>query len=72
MVRRPRPPESLTAGHRVEEPTSEPMSDSQRRELIAESAYFLSEWCGFRPGHEAEDWHATQALMGARYRALDS
>ena len=34
----------------------EPLTEDQRRELIAVAAYHLAERRNFEPGHETEDW----------------
>jgi len=44
---------------------SEPLTDEQRRELIAVSAYFLAEGRNFEPGHEDEDWLAAEIKIGS-------
>jgi len=41
---------------KVVHPVMEPLSDEQRRELIAVTAYYLAESRNFQPGHEDEDW----------------
>jgi Protein of unknown function (DUF2934) len=42
-----------------------PMSEEERRQAIAQAAYYRSERRGFEPGHELEDWVAAEALMDA-------
>jgi hypothetical protein len=39
----------------------EPVSDEERRNMIARAAYFLAERRNFAPGHEQEDWVAAEA-----------
>jgi Protein of unknown function (DUF2934) len=39
---------------------SEPLTDEQRRELIAVTAYYLAEGRNFEAGHEDEDWLAAE------------
>ena len=43
----------------------EPLTDEQRRELIAVTAYFLAEGRSFEPGHEDEDWLAAEIKIGS-------
>jgi hypothetical protein len=42
----------------------EPLTDEQRRELIAVTAYYLAERRNFQPGHEDEDWLAAEVQIG--------
>jgi hypothetical protein len=42
---------------------SEPLSDTQRRELIAVAAYYLAQSRHFEPGHEDEDWLEAEAQL---------
>ena len=42
------------------------VSESRRREMIANEAYLLAERRGFTPGHEVEDWAAAEAQVDAR------
>ena len=44
---------------------SEPLTDEQRRELIAVTAYYLAEGRNFEPGHEHEDWLAAEIKIGS-------
>jgi hypothetical protein len=44
---------------------SEPLTDEQRRELIAVTAYYLAERRNFQPGHEDEDWLAAEIKIGS-------
>jgi hypothetical protein len=39
------------------------LSEQQRRELVAVTAYYVAESRGFEPGHEYEDWIAAEALV---------
>ena len=41
----------------------EPLTDEQRRELVAVAAYYLAERRNFKPGHETEDWLAAESLV---------
>jgi hypothetical protein len=43
----------------------EPLTDEQRRELIAVTAYYLAESRNFQPGHEDEDWLAAEVQIGS-------
>jgi hypothetical protein len=43
----------------------EPLSDEQRRELIAVTAYYLAEGRNFQPGHEDEDWLTAEGQIGS-------
>ncbi len=40
---------------------AEPVSEEERRAMIARAAYFRAESRGFAPGHELEDWAAAEA-----------
>lgn len=42
------------------------VSESQRREMIANEAYLLAERRGFAAGHEREDWAAAELQVDAR------
>ena len=42
----------------------EPLTDEQRRELIAVTAYYLAERRNVQPGHEDEDWLAAEVQIG--------
>jgi Protein of unknown function (DUF2934) len=46
-------------------PVVEPLNDTQRRELIAVTAYYLAERRSFEPGHEEEDWLEAEAQVGS-------
>jgi hypothetical protein len=41
----------------------EPLTDEQRRELVAVAAYYLAERRDFKPGHETEDWLAAESQV---------
>jgi Protein of unknown function (DUF2934) len=43
----------------------EPLTDEQRRELIAVTAYYLAERRNFQPGHEEDDWLAAEVQIGS-------
>jgi hypothetical protein len=43
----------------------EPLTDEQRRELIAVTAYYLAEGRNFQPGHEDEDWLTAEDQIGS-------
>ena len=43
----------------------EPLTDEQRRELIAVAAYYLAERRNFEPGHETEDWLTAELQVGS-------
>ena len=61
---------SSTRRQRVAQPTNKAQASSpapesnsegttvqhERRDLVAETAYFIAERRGFKPGHELEDW----------------
>jgi hypothetical protein len=49
----------------VDQQVVEPLTDEQRRELIAVAAYYLSESRDFQPGHEHEDWLAAEVQIGS-------
>ena len=44
----------------------------QRRQMIAETAYFLAEKRGFDRGDAAEDWYAAERAVDARLRQLEA
>lgn len=44
---------------------AEPLTNEQRRELIAVTAYYLAESRNFQPGHEDEDWLTAEAQIGS-------
>jgi hypothetical protein len=46
-------------------PVVAPLSDEERRHLIAITAYYLAESRGFQPGHEEEDWLAAEMQIGS-------
>jgi len=50
---------------KIVRPVAEPMSDEQRRELIAVTAYHLAESRNFQPGREEEDWLSAEAQIGS-------
>ena len=41
----------------------EPLTNEQRRELVAVAAYYLAERRNFEPGHETEDWLAAESQV---------
>jgi hypothetical protein len=45
----------------------EPLTDEQRRELIAVTAYYLAERRNFQPGREDEDWLAAEVQIGSMF-----
>jgi Protein of unknown function (DUF2934) len=45
-----------------------PLSEAERRELIAVGAYLRAERRGFQPGHEEEDWLAAEAEVDGLLR----
>jgi hypothetical protein len=49
---------------KVSEPRVGPVTDEQRRKLIAIAAYYLAEHRNFEPGHETEDWLAAERQVG--------
>lgn len=58
------PPELISGSVTlVERPRGEPMSDEQRREMIAVAAYYVAERRAFVAGHEEEDWLAAEAQL---------
>jgi hypothetical protein len=48
------------------------VSPGQRRQMIAEAAYFRAEERGFRGGDPAEDWYAAEREVDARLRRLEA
>jgi Protein of unknown function (DUF2934) len=48
------------------------VSMGQRRQMIAEAAYFLAEKRGFDGGDPAEDWYAAEGAVDARLRELEA
>ena len=46
------------------------VSAGQRRQMIAEAAYFLAERRGFNGGDPAQDWYAAERAVDARLRQL--
>jgi Protein of unknown function (DUF2934) len=48
------------------------VSMGQRRQMIAEAAYFLAEKRGFDRGDPAEDWYAAERAVHARLRELEA
>jgi hypothetical protein len=47
------------------------VSAGQRRQMIAEAAYFRAEKRGFSGGDAAEDWYAAERDVDARLRRLE-
>ena len=48
---------------------AEPLTDQQRRDLIAVTAYYMAESRHFEPGHQEEDWLAAERqIAGADLR----
>jgi hypothetical protein len=41
------------------------LTDEQRRELIAVTAYYLAESRHFEPGYEEEDWLTAESQIGS-------
>jgi hypothetical protein len=39
--------------------------DGDRKQMIADAAYFLAEQRGFRPGHELDDWLSAERQIEA-------
>ena len=58
---RKRSVESQTASAKI--------APEQRRELIAQAAYFIAERRGFAPGSDLEDWLQAEAEIEARMKA---
>lgn len=54
-----------TAPIQITEPDVQPVTEEQRRELIATAAYYLAERRNFEPGHETEDWLAAESQVRA-------
>jgi Protein of unknown function (DUF2934) len=54
-----------TALTKVSRKDVEPLTEEQRRELIAVTAYYLAERRNFQPGHEDEDWLAAEVQIGS-------
>jgi hypothetical protein len=48
------------------------VSAGQRRQMIAEAAYFLAERRGFDGGDPAQDWYAAERAVDARLRQLEA
>jgi hypothetical protein len=48
------------------------VSAGQRRQMIAEAAYFRAEERGFRGGDPTEDWYAAERDVDARLRRLEA
>jgi hypothetical protein len=48
------------------------VSAGQRRQMIAEAAYFRAERRGFRDGDPTEDWYAAERDVDARLRRLEA
>ena len=48
------------------------LAGEDRRQLIAEAAYFRAERRGFQPGNELEDWLAAEIEIDALLNADDS
>jgi len=44
---------------------AEPLTEQQRRDLIAVTAYFMAESRHFEPGHQEEDWLAAERQIGS-------
>jgi hypothetical protein len=44
---------------------AEPLTDQQRHDLIAVTAYYMAESRDFEPGHEDEDWLAAERQIGS-------
>jgi hypothetical protein len=59
----PQPEIASTIPIQVAGPEMEPLTDEQRRELIAVAAYYLAERRNFKPGHETEDWLAAESQV---------
>jgi hypothetical protein len=55
-----------TAAKVAQHDVGPPLTDEQRRELIAVAAYYLAESRNFQPGHEDEDWLAAEVRIGSR------
>jgi hypothetical protein len=55
----------VSAVSRVVRKDVELLTDEQRRELIAVTAYYLAEGRNFQPGHEDEDWLAAEVQIGS-------
>jgi hypothetical protein len=48
---------------------AEPLTDQQRHDLIAVTAYYMAESRHFEPGHQEEDWLAAERqIAGADLR----
>ena len=58
-------PAGLIEDHSHAQPPTEAMIESERLERIATAAYFRAERRGFQPGHELEDWLASEAECNA-------
>jgi hypothetical protein len=54
-----------TAVIKVPRQDVEPLTEEQRRELIAVAAYYLAKDRNFEPGHETEDWLAAESQVGS-------
>jgi Protein of unknown function (DUF2934) len=66
IVKNTQPPTLSTTPIRVPPPDVDPLTEEQRRELIAVTAYYLAESRNFEAGHEDEDWNGRVAGRGPR------
>jgi DUF2934 family protein len=62
IVKNAQPP-TLTTPIRVLPPHVDPVTEEQRRELVAVTAYYLAESRNFEPGHEDEDWLTAESQV---------
>jgi hypothetical protein len=53
-------------------PTLHPLTEEQRRVMIAEAAYYMAERRGFESGHELEDWLFAESQLEAAISGGDS
>jgi hypothetical protein len=63
IAQRTQPDIVATTVSRVVRKDVEPLTDEQRRELIAVAAYYWAERRNFQPGHEDEDWRAAEVQI---------
>jgi Protein of unknown function (DUF2934) len=55
------PPDVVSSNvTRITRQAAEPLTEQQRHDLIAVTAYYMAESRHFEPGHEDEDWQAAE------------
>jgi hypothetical protein len=58
--------------HRAPPPQAQAPGPDELRRMIEEAAYYRAEKRGFAPGGEHDDWHAAEAEVLSRVRAMES